>query len=551
MLKKIIPFALLPLFLFGCGKSKKINVSSKNTYFSFTLDGNNAIITGLNSNYKNQTDLVVPYSIDKHVVKKIDDNSFDGVYRITKFDMSKSEVEEIGSFAFRKCSNLEKVIYSNTLTKIGDNAFDSCKSIETMDLSNSKVEAISDNMFVNCENLTTVTFPKTLKVLGSNIFSGCTGITKLDYSDLNIETLKDYSLSGLTNLLDVKLSQTTKELGAYSLSNNKKVGYYDLSNTSIEKIGEGAFSNCPILETVNLPASVKELGAKSFYYCSKLTRLDLAKTEIEEIPVSCFELCRSLDEVLISKVKKISSRAFYNSSLTEITITKTVEEIADDALRLCNKLESITVDSGNTNFVVSNNALYTFNKEKLIAYPAACKEKEFTISPNTTVINSYAFADAVNLVTVDLSSIRIDEIGGYTFMNCTSLKSITIGSDTATGVKKIGVKAFFGCKALEEFNGQFSLTEIGESAFYDCIGLDRVYLGESTLLTKIGAEAFFNCKKMTTLSLPASLVTVGRSAFYNCVEVKNFSYGANRAKYTALVQNNEGSYLELFEHFFD
>ena len=63
---------------------------------------------------------------------------------------------------------------------------------------------------------------------------------------------------------------------------------------------------------------------------------------------------------------------------------QTVEEIADDALRLCNKLESITVDSGNTNFVVSNNALYTFNKEKLIAYPAACKEKEFTISPNTT-----------------------------------------------------------------------------------------------------------------------------------------------------------------------
>ena len=547
MTKRVIPFMILPLFLFGCGKNKNVYASSKNTIFSFKLEGDNAIITGLNDNYKNQTELIIPYSIDKHVVKRIEDNSFDGVHRIKNVDITKSNLEEIGASAFKKCSNLVEVKYNDTLTTIKENAFEECKNLEKMDLSNSKLEVASDNMFLKCESLKTVVFPATLKKIGSNIFSECDNITELDYTDLNIEEIGDYAFSGLSNLKDVKLSKTTKTIGAYAFSNNKKIQYLKLSDTSIEKIGEGAFSNCTILINVTLPQTLKELGNKAFYYCSKLSKLDISKTKVEVIPDSCFELCRAFDSISLPNLKTISSRAFYNSALRTINVPSATTDIADDAFRLCNKLESISVSNDNENYVVVNNALYTYNKEKLIVYPAACTDKEFVISQNTITINPYAFSDAINLEKVDLQSIKISEIGGYTFMNCTSLKEVKIGTDEATGIKKIGVKAFFGCKSLESFDGQHSLTEIGESAFYDCIGLKSLYLGESTLLTKIDSEAFYNCNKLEYLSLPGSLTTVGRAAFYNCVNVETFNYGANKSSFEELIRKNPDSGLDQFK----
>ena len=492
MKKTIIPFLILPLFLVGCGKNKNIYASSKNTMYSFELNGEDVTITGLNNKYKNQTEIIIPYSIDKHVVKRIESHAFEDVYRIKKVDMSKSKLEEIGTSSFKKCTSLTEIVYPKTVNKIEESAFEECSSLVSMDLSNCTITEVSDNLFAKCESLTGVTFPA-----------------------------------------------TTKKIGNYAFSDNKKIQKIDLTNTVIEEMGEGAFSNCRILVNAFLPQSLKTLGKKNFYYCSKLSKVDLSKTQVEEIPESCFELCRYFVEdpdshkkdglkiSLPSSLKTISKKAFYNTSIMTISIPKDVNSIADDAFILCNKLEEIKVDSANTSYIVHNEALHTYNKEKLIVYPAASSQTSFVISPNTKVINSYAFSDAVNLTSVDLNSIYIEEIASYTFMNCSNLKTITIGADAATGIKKIGVKAFFGCKSLTSFDGEYSITEIGESAFYDCIALENVYLGESTSLTKIDAEAFYNCNKMKNLTLPGSLDVVGRAAFFNCGSLEYISFGAN------------------------
>ena len=296
-----------------------------------------------------------------------------------------------------------------------------------------------------------------------------------------------------------------------------------------------------------MPSTLKSLGKKAFYYCSKLGKINLSKTQIEEIPDSCFELCRLFDIIqLPTTLKTISAKAFYNSALREISIPKNVNSIADNAFILCNKLAVINVDDNNTNFMVYKEALYTANKEKLIVYPAASTQTTFEISEDTKTINAYAFADAVNLVNVNLANIKLSEIAECTFQNCTSLKTVTISSDTATGIKKIGARAFSGCKALTGFDGQYSILEIGESAFYDCVALKTLYLGESTSLSRIGAEAFYNCNRLETLTLPGSLEVVGRSAFYNCASVTSFTFGANRTAFETLVTNNPDSCLDQY-----
>ena len=547
MNKRIIPLMILPLFLFGCGKNKNVYASSKNTIYEFKLDGDNAIITGFNKNYRNQSDIIIPYSIDKHVVKRIESYSFEDVYRIKNVDMSKSNVEEIGSCAFKKCDKLSDIKFPTTVKSIEEKAFEECSGLVSLDLSNCNLDTISDNMFLKCSSLTNVKFPKTTKVIGSNIYSGCDSITEIDFTDLEIEELKDYAFSNLANLKDVKLSKATKKIGAYAFSDNKKIQFLNYTDTQIESVGEGAFSKCTALANINLPTTLKELGKNSFYYCSKLGKIDLSKTSVEVIPESCFELCRVFDKITLpTSLKTISSKAFYNSSLRLLNLTKNVSDIADDAFRLCNKLESITVDNENTSYIVHNSALYTANKEKLLIYPAACTETEFTISPDAKVINAYAFSDAVNLVTVDLRSINISEIQGYTFMNCTSLREVKLVDSTTQGVKKIGVRAFFNCKALTEFDGKYALQEIGDSAFYDCINLTSLNLRNASQLTKISSEAFYNCNKLATLTLPGSLEVVGRSAFYNCSSVTSFTFGSTKNQFEILISNNKDSGLDQF-----
>ena len=100
MKKMLVPLLALPLFLVGCGKNKDIYASSKNTIYTFELTGTDVTITGLNDNYKNQSSIIIPYSIDKHVVKKISDNAFYDQYRLKNIDMSKTKVTEIGENAF-------------------------------------------------------------------------------------------------------------------------------------------------------------------------------------------------------------------------------------------------------------------------------------------------------------------------------------------------------------------------------------------------------------------------------------------------------------------
>ena len=547
MKKLFIPLMAVPFFLFGCGKNKDVYAKSKNTIFEFKLEGDNAVITGLNGNYKNQTEIIIPYSIDKHIVTRIDNYSFDENYRLKNIDMSKSKLTEIGASAFRKCSNLVKIEYPNTITSIEHNAFEMCESLVEMDLTNCSLTLISDELFSKCSSLTNVIFPQTTKIIGSNVFTGCDSITEIDYKNLQIEELKDYAFYNLSNLKDVTLSDTTKIIGAYAFAEDKKIQFLNFTNTSLEEVKEGAFSNCKLLANISFPQTLEKLGKKSLYYCSKLSKIDLSKTKIESIPESCFELCRVFDNIKLPAIKEIASRAFYNSSLRLIDIPKSTTTIADDAFRLCNKLEEITVDYNNTNFIVHNDALYTYDKTKLLVYPAACSRTEFSISSETTTINPYAFAEAVNLTKIDLTAANISEIGGYTFMNCSSLKTFLTFDNGTIGVKKIGVKAFFGCKALTSFDGGTSILEIGESAFYDCINLTSVNLIECTSLTKIDAEAFYNCNKLDTLTLPGSIDVVGRAAFYGCNDITTFTFGANRTIFEGILQRSPDCGLEQYK----
>ena len=87
-------------------------------------------------------------------------------------------------------------------------------------------------------------------------------------------------------------------------------------------------------------------------------------------------------------------------------------------------------------------------------------------------------------------------------------------SGTTYSVTKIGDKAFYLCSGLTSISIGNSVTEIGDDAFYFCSGLTNVTIGNS--VTKIGDQAFYICSGLTSVTIPNSVTEIGDYAFSSC-----------------------------------
>ena len=65
------------------------------------------------------------------------------------------------------------------------------------------------------------------------------------------------------------------------------------------------------------------------------------------------------------------------------------------------------------------------------------------------------------------------------------------------------------------YNGKtYSVTSIGNYAFYYCSGLTSITIPES--VTSIGSTAFLRCSGLTSITIPESVTSIGYSAFTSC-----------------------------------
>ena len=81
-------------------------------------------------------------------------------------------------------------------------------------------------------------------------------------------------------------------------------------------------------------------------------------------------------------------------------------------------------------------------------------------------------------------------------------------------VTSIGERAFFWCSGLTSIEIPNSVTSIGESAFADCSGLTNIEIPNS--VTSIGYAAFSGCSGLTSIKIPNSVTSIGYGAFYGC-----------------------------------
>ena len=105
-----------------------------------------------------------------------------------------------------------------------------------------------------------------------------------------------------------------------------------------------------------------------------------------------------------------------------------------------------------------------------------------------------------------------------------TIPATVIYGSTSYSVTAIGDGAFYGCSGLTSVTIPNSVTKIGEASFYGCSGLTSVTIPNS--VTEIGEASFYGCSGLTEITIPSSIILIGWYAFSGCTALNTLNFNA-------------------------
>ncbi len=135
----------------------------------------------------------------------------------------------IQDFAFKCCSDLQKVSLSGHIVRMGKSVFYRCEKLKEIIISG-KIDSFDSNLFAYCTQLEQFVFPEGISQMSKGMFRGCSSLKTISIPD------------------------------------------------GFEQVPEAAFLECSSLETVNLPPSVKEIGKYAFLDCDSLKQINYSES---------------------------------------------------------------------------------------------------------------------------------------------------------------------------------------------------------------------------------------------------------------------------------
>ncbi len=165
-----------------------------------------------------------------------------------------------------------------------------------------------------------------------------------------------------------------------------------------------------------------------------------------------------------------------------------------------------TIECYSNQFVVSDFALYTKDKKKLISYFG--KTPIVTIPEGVEIIGGEAFVENEDIIEIKFPK-SLCSIEDAAFKYCLNLRSISLPKN----VRNIGEQCFYGCESLEVIVTLGEVAKISKETFKGC-NIKELSLPES--LVEIDDNAFNSNNNLKSISLPANVRRVGKSSFAFC-----------------------------------
>ena len=490
-------------------------------------------------------------------VTSIGEDAFYNCSSLTSITIPDS-VTSISNYAFSGCDNLTTITIPEGVTSIGYYAFSGCNSLTiycevasqpsewdsdwnysdcpvVWDCNNNEV-ADDGYIYVVIDNVryglkdgnATVVEQLPSKISGNVVIPSMVEYKTVSYT---VTDIVSSAFSGCSSLESITLpfiggsasatSASSSTLFGYIFGENSYSGgastvqYYSYSSyityyipSSLRSVTitggnilYGAFYGCHNLTSITIPEGVTSIGSSAFEGCSSLTSITIPEG-VTSIGSYAFSGCRSLTSITIPEsVTSIGSRAFYDcSSLTSITIPEGVTSIGYHAFFGCSSLtiycEAASKPSGWDNSWYGNcPVVWDCNNNEVAddgyIYAVIDNLHYGLKDGNATVVRqpSNISGEVMIASTVEYKGITytVTSIGDYAFYDCSSLTSITIPE---------------------------GVTSIGYYAFSDCISLTSITIPES--VTSIGSSTFDGCRSLTSITIPESVTSIGDDAFYDC-----------------------------------
>jgi len=282
------------------------------------------------------------------------------------------------------------------------------------------------------------------------------------------------------------LDETTSTAAVTSHRNNEGFNYSNIKGTvsipaaitvgkteyAVTEIGNSAFESCEGIETAVLPSSIIKIGNYAFSECFNLKNITLP-TGISDLGIGAFANTSLRAVELTGDITTIAATTFAGTEIEVITLPSSVKTIEKNAFSGCEKLREIHL--GNSLTTIGDGAFARCKTLSTIEFPATLRN-----------IGKNAFNSCQALENLNLNKTTV--VSDNAFEKCTSLANIDFG----TGELKLGFSAFSECTALKSLKIPANVIEIGQYAFYDCLGLETVSFDDGDATLTLGNDPFAN-----------------------------------------------------------
>ena len=375
-------------------------------------------------------------------------------------------------------------------------------------------------MFSSAAALPQDFFSSETSITASAITSGDYTYTELSDGTAQITRYNGSSSSvSLPPTIDGKAVTSVKRL-ASTLKANTTLASITIPS-SVKRIEEGAFRYCQALTSVTFKGDIESIGSAAFDGCIKLTTMKLPNG-IKTLPANLFCGCTSLTSVTIpASVTSVSSKVFGSPDN---------ESLGD----LCTKLQTITVDSGNSSLCSVDGVLYNKAKTAIIWCPydktslnipgtvksipadtIYCKATSITLNSGTQSIAAQALVFCPQLKTITIPA------------SVTNLGSQSVGYtkasifDEATKIQSFTIRGYKG-SAAEKYakDNNFTFVSIGTSCTHSYTASSWAWTGYSA------AKVTLKCSKCSETTQVSANISSSVTKDATCTATGTKTYTA-------------------------